>query len=118
MRLPALLAFLAMLAATSACTSSPTHPAHPVEITGHLLAVGGPPPGSPRPLRGTVTLVGNTHSTVATRADGSYTAPVLPGVYTVTGHSPEYGSNRYLCQASAHVRVTTAKSVNVYCQER
>ena len=42
------------------------------------------------------------------------------GTYTVTGHSPLYGSNKYLCQAEkpVTVRPPSPAHVSVYCQER
>jgi hypothetical protein len=49
---------------------------------------------------------------------------VSPGTYTVTGHSPLYGSDAYLCQADTPVTVVAEghppnfAHVSVYCQEK
>jgi hypothetical protein len=88
-------------------------------LTGHLYGVGGPAPGAPRPWPGTVTLTGpGVRRDVPVGAGGTYAVTVPAGRYTVTGHSPRYGSGTYLCQAAGVVTVTsghTAKA-DVLCQ--
>lgn len=91
-------------------------------ITGKLLAVGGPAPGTPRPLPGKVTLVDTaTHvrHDVRVATDGKYSVTVPPGTYEVQGHSPRYGSGTYMCNAPNPVTVAADRSgiTNVYCQE-
>ena len=90
-------------------------------LAGHLYGVGGPAPGLPRPWPGTVTLAGpGVHRDVPVGASGSYSVTVPAGRYTITGHSPLYGSGTYLCQATGAAAVTsghTAKA-DVLCQMR
>ena len=90
-------------------------------LTGHLYGVGGPAPGLPRPWPGTVTLTGpGVHRDVPVGASGSYSVTVPAGRYTITGHSPRYGSGTYLCRATGAAAVTsghTAKA-DVLCQMR
>jgi hypothetical protein len=93
----------------------------PMTIHGRLLAVGGPAPGAPRPLPGTVTLsTTDSEITVLVDNDGRYSAEVSPGTYEVVGHSPQYGSGTYLCRAAGPVTATADETVdtNVVCQER
>jgi len=88
-------------------------------LTGHLYGVGGPAPGLPRPWPGTVTLTGpGVHRDVPVGPGGTYSAAVPAGRYTVTGHSPLYGSGTYLCQAAGAVTVTSGHTTkaNVLCQ--
>jgi hypothetical protein len=92
-------------------------------VTGHLYGVGGPAvgatPPSPRPWPGTVTLVGpGVHRGVPVGADGTFSVVVPAGRYTVTGHSPNYGSDTYLCQAEGEVTVTSGHTTraDVLCQ--
>jgi hypothetical protein len=90
-------------------------------VRGHLLAVGGPAPGSRRPLSGEVTATGqNLTRTVQIGPDGTYTLTLPPGSYTLTGHSPEYGSNAAVCRtADSTVSVRSGKggTADVLCQE-
>lgn len=92
-------------------------------LTGHLYGVGGPAtiaaPPSPRPWPGTVTVTGpGVHLDVSVGADGAYSVRVPPGRYTVTGHSPLYGSGTALCQAVGIATVTSGHSTlaDVLCQ--
>ena len=92
-------------------------------VTGHLYGVGGPAtisaPPSPRPWPGTVTLSGpGVHRDVPVDASGTFSVTVPPGRYTVTGHSPLYGSGTYLCQAAGVVTVTSGHTTkaDVLCQ--
>jgi hypothetical protein len=92
-------------------------------VTGHLYGVGGPAtltaPPSPRPWPGTVTLSGpGVHRDVPVGASGTFSVTVPPGRYTVTGHSPLYGSGTYLCQAAGAVTVTSGHTTkaDVLCQ--
>ena len=95
---------------------------HPVTATidGRLLAVGGPAPGTARPLPGTVIVRTPTSEiSVPVGNDGRYSAEVPPGRYEIEGHSPLYGSGKYLCRAlkSASPAANETTTANVYCQE-
>jgi hypothetical protein len=88
-------------------------------LTGHLYGVGGPAPGLARPWPGTVTLVGpGVHRDVPVGASGTYSVTVPAGSYTVTGHSPLYGSGTYACRATGAATVTSGHSTkaDVLCQ--
>jgi hypothetical protein len=92
-------------------------------VAGHLYGVGGPAsaaaPPSPRPWPGTVTLTGpGVHRDVPVGASGTFSVTVPPGTYTVTGHSPLYGSGAYACQAAGPVTVTSGHTTqaDVLCQ--
>lgn len=88
-------------------------------LTGHLYGVGGPAPGAPRPWPGTVTLTGpGVHRDVSVGASGSYSVTVPAGRYTITGHSPLYGSGTYLCQAAGAATVASGHTTkaDVLCQ--
>jgi hypothetical protein len=90
-------------------------------ITGNLEAVGGLPPGSPRPLPGNIVATRLVHSyTAPVGSGGRYSVTVPPGPYTLTGRSPLYGGGSYECQAGDPVTVLSGATVtvNVYCQER
>ena len=108
------------LAGFTAACSGPAGP-NPADgtLTGHLYGVGGPAPGLPRPWPGTVTVVGpGIHLDVAVSADGAFSFRVPAGRYTVTGHSPNYGSDAYPCQAEGAVTVTRGHTTkaDVLCQ--
>ena len=88
-------------------------------LTGHLYGVGGPAPGLPRPWSGTVTVTGpGVQRDVLIGASGTYSVMVPAGSYTVTGHSPLYGSGAGLCQAAGVARVTSGHDAraDVLCQ--
>jgi hypothetical protein len=77
-------------------------------VTGHLYRVGGPVRGLLRPWPGTVTLTGpDFRRNVPVGASGAYSVTVPAGSYTVTGHSPLYGSGAGLCRAASVVTVTS-----------
>jgi hypothetical protein len=112
--LPLAVVFLA----GSAAACSGQNPAEGT-LTGHLYGVGGPAPGLPRPWPGTVTLAGpGVHRDVPVGASGTYSVTVPAGRYTVTGHSPLYGSGTYLCRAAEVATVTSGHSTktDVLCQ--
>ena len=120
MRLWVLLtAATASLVLTSACAN--THHDSRATITGRLMGVGGPPPGTAHPLSGTVHLENvATHATVVIRVGpkGRYSALVSAGTYEVTAHSPWFGSNQYGCSAQKRVTATAkaTAAADVYCQ--
>jgi hypothetical protein len=91
-----------------------------------LAAIGGPAPGSPRPLPGTIVLRNESTSFMrSVGRNGSVTLSVPPGTYTATGHSPLYfiDGNQGLCRAEQPVTVQPLRHppncarVSVYCQE-
>jgi hypothetical protein len=91
-------------------------------IRGRLLAVGGPAPGTARPLPGTVTLqnaVTHLKTIVHVNADGRYLTTVAVGRYAIEGRSPLYGSGKYRCKAfkDATASVAAPAVVDVFCQE-
>jgi hypothetical protein len=83
--------------------------------------VGGPAPGSPRPLRsGSVSFSGAAHITVRVGPDGSFSASLPRGTYAVVGRSGEFGSGAYPCRAARPIQVISeqATRINVYCNAR
>jgi hypothetical protein len=117
------LAAVCLAGFTAACSGSTGGSPADGTLTGHLYGVGGPAtvsgPPSPRPWPGTVTLVGPAvHRDVTVGADGTFSVVVPAGRYTVTGHSPNYGSGTYLCQAAGEATVTSGHTTkaDVLCQ--
>ena len=82
-------------------------------VTGRLLRIGGPAPGSPVPLPGMVTATapgGHPSSTVSVGKNGQFTIRNLPvGRYRLTGTSPLIDSGHATCRAAHSVRVRTAR---------
>jgi hypothetical protein len=109
-------------------TTSPAGTAQgPAEIAGNglvlgtLEAVGGPPPGTPRPLRGSITLRSSRGKAFTTTAgsDGAFAVRIPPGPYTVIGRSPLYDSGIADCQPIEPVTVVAGTTIRVVvaCQE-
>ena len=113
------LAAVCLAALTAGCSGQ--NPADGT-LTGHLYGVGGPAietPPAPRPWPGTVTLTGpGVHRDVSVGPSGTYSITVPAGHYTVTGHSPLFGSGAYQCQAMGVVTVTSGHTTraDVLCQ--
>ncbi len=111
-----------LLTLVPGCTSGHLSQPAPSPSTGHvrgqLLFVGGPAPGSARPLSGTVTLSGLVQMNVTVGLRGHYFATLPPGVYRVEGLSPQFGSGTYPCHAQARVTVgpNETAQADVYCQ--
>jgi hypothetical protein len=114
---------------TAACTSLHSSARTPTSssagptatLTGLLLAVGGPAPGSPRPISGSVDIAGPATKQLAVGPDGKYTAVLPAGVYMVTGGSPQYGSGTGGCQTQANtvsLAAGHAVTADVYCSEK
>ena len=84
-------------------------------VTGLLVRVGGPAPGSPVPLPGTVVAQNATGEqfTTTTGKDGRFQLSLPPGTYRLTGHSPQVmgDGQQALCRAERPVHVTKAKLV-------
>ena len=105
---------------TAACSG---HDPADGTLTGHLYGVGGPATGpaipAPRPWPGTVTVTGpGVHRDVPVGASGTYSVTVPAGRYTITGHSPLFGSGTSLCQATGVATVTSGHTAraDVLCQ--
>lgn len=100
-------------------TSSPRHTDQTGVARGQLLFVGGPAPGSPRPLRsGRVDFSGNTQVGVRVGHNGNFSASLPQGTYEVTGRSKQFGSGSYECRAAGPIDVIsqTTTRIDVYCQ--
>jgi hypothetical protein len=105
----------------STSLSAPTQTEREAVATGHLLIVGGPFPGSPRPLGfGSVSFSGAAQITVRVGQDGSFSASLPQGTYAVVGRSKEFGSGAYPCHASRPIQVLSeeATRIDVYCNAR
>jgi hypothetical protein len=92
-------------------------------VTGRFARVGGPAPGAPFPLPGTITArsaTGQTYTVTAGR-DGRFTLSLPPGRYQVTGRSPLIESGHATCPATRELRVTRgepAEPITVICSIR
>ena len=100
----------------AACSQQPR--ATTGTLQGHLYRVGGPAPGSPVPLSGTITVTGNATSwEIKADVDGYYTVAVPPGRYTVTGHSPNINDSRQPCPAPnpGQISIGRTTTLDSYC---
>ena len=83
-------------------------------VTGTLVRVGGPSPGSPVPLPGTVAAsnAAGEFTAVAGR-NGHFQLSLPAGTYRLTGHSPQVRANgrEMLCFAQRSLHVATSKPV-------
>ena len=125
-------------AALAGCSSGGpavrTHPGVPVQtpsvgahgvITGMFLAVGGPAGALPSPQRGRIDVLrpdGQAAMSVKVPRNGTYSFGILPGRYTLVGHTPQFHVNgeRAPCRASHPVTVRVGKiaHLDTYCQRR
>ena len=91
-------------------------------VQGTLQAVGGPGPGTARPLKGSVTLRDSdgTVVTATVGSDGGFLARVPTGTYTVTGRSPAYENGHVDCVSSGPATLTVGTTIRVVvvCSER
>ena len=112
-----MVAALAMLAlSASACGNKTTG-----TITGHLYRVGGPPPGRPTPMPGTIDVTGQgtgaENTSVRVGPDGFYSIVVPVGTYSLNGRSPLIDDGATSCHGSHNVTLqegVTAK-MDVIC---
>ena len=77
------------------------------------MRVGGPAPGSPVPLPGTITAraaTGQTFTATAGR-NGRFMLSLPPGAYRLTGRSPLIQSGRTACAPAARLHVSSSKHV-------
>ncbi len=92
-------------------------------VHGTFVRVGGPAPGSPVSLPGTITARTSTGQTftATTGRNGRFTLSLPPGSYHVTGRSPLMQSGQMICAATADLRVTQGKPaspITVVCSVR
>ncbi len=92
----------------------------PRAVAGTFVRVGGPAPGSPFPLPGSITARAANGKTFTATAgsSGRFTLSLPPGRYKVTGRSPLIGGGQVTCPATAELRVSsgaTARRVTVIC---
>jgi hypothetical protein len=91
-------------------------------VLGALEAVGGPGPGTSRPLRGAITLRDSAGMafTATAGSDGVFSVRVPAGSYSITGRSPLYDGGNTDCDSSQPVTVTAGATsrVVVVCPER
>jgi hypothetical protein len=68
-------------------------------VSGRLQTVGGPAPGTPKPISGKVTVTGLNGKSYSAkvRADGQFLILVPVGSYFVTGSSPLYAFGQPVC---------------------
>jgi len=88
-------------------------------LVGHLYAVGGPAPGNPRGISGTITAHGDNGSrSVKTSPDGRFSIHLPTGTYTLRGHSHQYnqGTSRCTAQHIVTVKRDQTVSIDVLCQ--
>ena len=81
------------------------NPGYQQAVPGMFVRVGGPAPGSPFPLPGTITAraaTGGTFTATAGR-NGRFTLSLPPGAYRVTGRSPLMQSGQMICAATAEL---------------
>ena len=87
-------------------------------VNGVLEEVGGPAPGIPRPVAGTVVFTGGggTKSRVVVGSSGRFNANLSKGTYSVTGR---HGDHNLPCRASTiHVDGLSHVNLLVVCPIR
>jgi uncharacterized surface anchored protein len=87
------------------CLGSSNDTNSAVHADGKIVMVGGPPPGTPRPVSGAeFRLVGHEGSeSVRADRDGRFSVDLPPGTYrvVVTGHAPRTDRNWDVTNPSA-----------------
>jgi len=92
-------------------------------VSGRLQAVGGPAPGAPRAISGTVIARAPNQSSYSVKvgSDGQFLLQLPVGSWVITGRSPQYEGGQAVClQAGKPIKVsanTTTSNVDVNCQE-
>ncbi|WP_148044916.1 hypothetical protein [Nocardioides marmorisolisilvae] len=68
-------------------------------VRGTLEMVGGPAPGKPQPVGGTVTITSASGSVTKATVDstGKYAIGLFPGRYTIRGTSPQINDGKTTC---------------------
>lgn len=117
MRWNTIAVFAVGIAVLAGCGSDPGY--HQA-VPGRFVRVGGPAPGAPFPLPGTITAraaTGQAFTATAGR-DGRFTLSLPPGTYRVTGRSPLMQSGQMICAAMAELHVSRgkpARPITVVC---
>lgn len=111
---------IVVLAGCAGSAGGAGSPAYQQAVSGTFMRVGGPAPGSPVPLPGTITARAATGQTFTAPAgqNGRFTLSLPPGSYHVSGRSPLMQSGQTACPATAELRVTQGKPagpVSVVC---
>jgi hypothetical protein len=96
------------------------NPGYHQTVPGKFVRVGGPAPGSPFPLPGTITARAATGQmfTAKVARDGRFKLSLPPGTYRVTGRSPLMQSGHMTCAAAHGLHVSRgqpAGRVTVAC---
>jgi hypothetical protein len=94
-------------------------------LKGQLLLSGGPPPGKNRPTNGNVVATSNVgnisyrYSTPVSQS-GQFVLHLAPGIYSLTGSSPNYDGGKGKCFGSKKFTVSLSHSTRtiVYCPEK
>ena len=107
-----------LLATVSGCggsTDSMSSASSQGNVSGRLIASGGPygTPGSP--MNGVITFTSSAGDavTVNTRPTGSFIARLDVGTYEVTGTSQQFDNGQQLCRVMAPVVVTAGEQVAI-----
>jgi hypothetical protein len=108
---------IASISVLTGCSSQPTDG---WTVTGILVRVGGPVPGSPVPLPGTVIArsAAAGQFTARTGRNGRFRLSLPLGTYRLTGHSPLMQGGQMLCTAMRAVHVAKTKptrNIQVVC---
>ena len=117
MRWNAIAVLAVCIAVLAACGGNPGY--HQT-VPGRFVRVGGPAPGLPFPLPGTITARAATGETFTATAgpDGRFKLSLPPGTYSVTGRSPLMQSGQRTCAATAELHISRgqpARPVTVVC---
>jgi hypothetical protein len=120
MRAAVAAACAALAALVAGCGSDPA--VHRI-VTGQLVRIGGPAPGSPVSLPGTIEARNSAGDVVAVsvRRNGRFRLELSPGTYRLTGHSPLMEDGKMVCGAAKPVDVTRSEpiaTVTVVCPIR
>jgi len=112
--------FAVLAAGIAVLLGCDANPGYHQTVAGEFVRVGGPPPGSPYPLPGTITARAASGGTLTAKAgrDGRFTLSLPPGSYRVTGRSPRIQSGQTICAAARELHVSRGRSahhVTVVC---
>ncbi len=91
-------------------TAPPTSPPATGMVQGRLVTVGGPAPGTAKPVPGTVTFQGPDGSTTRTEVDesGRFAIGLYPGSYQIRGTSPTVQDGKLECSTEKPRTTLTA----------
>src|SRR5690606_18424030 len=87
--------------------SSVTPPMPLGTVAGRLLLVGGPSGTEPRPLSGSLQILGSNGSVLRAEIGktGRFAIQLPPGSYRVTAHSPAYLAGKATCATEPAITV-------------